>query len=157
MEPLKAMVTPLLKNPHKSRQIMLNAFGETKSVRQWLQDPRCKVDRAQVIFTRIKNGMGSEKALTAPPGKEPILFNAFGESKNLSEWGKDPRCAVSYQALYGRIHRDKMPFIEALTLQRRPMHRWSKGTAPLTTGYAPGRGEDGKFKSKQLTRHDSRR
>ena len=49
------------RNSKRSRYV--TAFGETKSLAEWADDPRCKVTYA-VFKTRIRMGMDSETALT---------------------------------------------------------------------------------------------
>jgi hypothetical protein len=31
------------------------------------------------------------------------LVTAFGETKNVADWHRDPRCAVTYKTLYARL------------------------------------------------------
>lgn len=91
------------------------AFGESKSVLAWSKDPRCVVSRT-MLRVRLSKGMGMEEALTTEgvwrPGK---FYEAFGESKTLVEWGRDPRCAVPYARLQNRVVSDGMDFMKALT------------------------------------------
>jgi hypothetical protein len=47
---------------------MLAAFGETKAVSQWAEDPRCVVSYAVLVW-RTRKGMGNEEAITTPTGK----------------------------------------------------------------------------------------
>ena len=77
------------------------AFGETKSVRAWSKDPRCRVD-ATSLRKRLLDGMEPEAAILAPPALGPATMTAFGETKTVGEWAKDPRCAVEAQCLYQR-------------------------------------------------------
>lgn len=53
--------------PVKNRiyKTIVTAFGETKTVSEWLSDPRCKAP-AQAIRRRIKMRWNPEKAITAP-------------------------------------------------------------------------------------------
>ncbi len=46
----------------------ITAFGETKNLRQWEKDDRCKVTRPGLMY-RLKNGMSPEDAITKPPHK----------------------------------------------------------------------------------------
>lgn len=50
------------------------------------------------------------------PRHAEYILDAFGESKNLTAWGQDPRCVVSRQALYHRIVDMKMDPEDAITL-----------------------------------------
>jgi hypothetical protein len=40
---------------------------------------------------------------------------AFGETKNIAEWSRDPRCVVPYQTLWNRLMRLYWPLETALT------------------------------------------
>jgi hypothetical protein len=41
------------------------AFGETKTTRDWLRDPRCKVSNRRVLLSRIdRQGWSAEAAIT---------------------------------------------------------------------------------------------
>lgn len=44
------------------------------------------------------------------------LVEAFGETKSVSAWARDPRCAVSYPTLYNRLARAGWPPELALTI-----------------------------------------
>jgi predicted HTH domain antitoxin len=45
---------------------MLDALGESKSVSQWLADPRCKVSMTALLL-RLKRGWSAEDAISRPP------------------------------------------------------------------------------------------
>lgn len=45
-------------------------------------------------------------------------YTAFGETKGLTAWSKDPRCAVGFVALHKRVTAYNVPFVRALTLQK---------------------------------------
>lgn len=36
-------------------------------------------------------------------GKVKLYATAFGETKTLKEWSADPRCKISYEALWKRL------------------------------------------------------
>lgn len=67
MHPEDALSTPP-QNAGKSGQgtRLLTAFGETKTLVQWLEDPRCRIS-ATGLELRIRRGMPVEAALTTPP------------------------------------------------------------------------------------------
>lgn len=44
-----------------------------------------------------------------------LKFTYDGETKNLTEWSKDPRCNVSYETLLARLSISSWPFAKALT------------------------------------------
>jgi len=79
------------------------AFGASKPMRMWLADPRCVV-RARELNLRLQRGVPFVQALTDPL---PIKFNrpidAFGESKTIMEWSRDPRCEVDVINLRQRL------------------------------------------------------
>jgi hypothetical protein len=45
---------------------LLEAFGEAKSISQWLEDPRCRVSATSLVL-RLKRGWSAEDAITKPP------------------------------------------------------------------------------------------
>ena len=91
------------------------AFGESKSLLAWSKDPRCKVSRT-ALRSRLKGGMGLESALTKTPSWTPgESYEAFGESKSLAQWARDPRCVVPYARLQNRVVADGMEIEKALT------------------------------------------
>lgn len=97
------------------------AFGETKSIAEWVADKRCVVDR-HALRKRIGSGKwGNEEAITTPPRgkklptKRSRTLTAFGETKTLREWSRDPRCAVTIGALWYRLDKLQMPAEAAIT------------------------------------------
>lgn len=44
-----------------------------------------------------------------------VLLKAFGDTKTMREWSRDPRCAVSYQTLYNRIRVRGWDTVAAIT------------------------------------------
>ncbi len=83
-----------------------NLFGESKTLRQWSFDPRCKVKYSR-LHARIKyDGMTLEQALTKErrnTNPKGTLRTAFGEFKTLTEWSRDSRCAVCLNTLTDRL------------------------------------------------------
>jgi hypothetical protein len=105
--------------------IMLEAFGETKSVVDWARDARSRV-AANTIYARIRSKWEPEEAITTPPSGNLVskmkeasgrLFEAYGESKPMTAWLKDPKCEVSYAALWRRLNKG-IPFEQALKSNR---------------------------------------
>lgn len=100
---------------NKSNSRMLTAFGETKSMTQWITDERCVVDYgclAKRIYTKKYT---TEEAISTFPNYTPakgkiaanaILYPAFGELKTVSQWVGDSRCVVGKQTLTNRIQSD---------------------------------------------------
>lgn len=50
-----------------SRSVWVTAFGETKVVQDWLDDPRCSINRG-CLTKRLDLGWNTERAITAPLG-----------------------------------------------------------------------------------------
>lgn len=87
------------------RVVKFKAFGEKKTIKGWLNDPRCKIKAYSTLHNRIKLYGSVEKALVTPLN-EGIQFKAFGEKKPIKDWLKDPRCKVeSHSTLHNRIKR----------------------------------------------------
>ncbi len=79
----------------------LTAFGETKAITAWAEDPRCVVTLA-ALRSRLVDGWEHEKALSV---KDPVAMEAFGESKRLPEWIKDPRCVATIHMIRDRLEK----------------------------------------------------
>lgn len=87
---------------HTRHNVFATAFGETKYLREWSRDSRCKC-KYRVLVKRICNrGWDHERAITQPE-KEPRVVEAFGESKPIKEWASDQRCKCTLAALRNRI------------------------------------------------------
>jgi len=110
----------LRRGPHPERSKLMTAFGETKTIVEWAEDPRSVVERKQ-LYHRIFMGWEPERALTTRSGdrehevaKRSKLLTAFGETKTVHEWAKDPRCVVGKTLLGARLNTGFEPE-EALT------------------------------------------
>lgn len=57
------------KRNNRADTVSVTAFNETKSIREWLIDPRCKVDSMQTLCYRLGTGRTPEEALTKPSQK----------------------------------------------------------------------------------------
>lgn len=94
-------VTMLVQNRNNSVAEPMLAFGETKWLREWAADHRCKVP-FKTLENRIYKGWELEDAILTPK-----LFNyikAFDSVKTLNEWMNDSRCVVkNYSTIYHRI------------------------------------------------------
>jgi hypothetical protein len=94
--PELALTEPL--KPHATwfMDTELTAFGLTMAVRDWLKSDLCRVDQA-TLRARIKAGWDAEKAMKARRKKKQkkVMLTAWGETKCLNQWGKDPRCSVA--------------------------------------------------------------
>jgi len=81
----------------------LSAFGETKPMAAWLEDPRCQVGRDAIKY-RLAQGWTTEEALTVLPGtRRGRRLTAFGVTQSLQAWAADPRCVVSAATLTARL------------------------------------------------------
>lgn len=56
-------------NNNRVNNRIIVAWGESKSLAMWLNDPRCKIGR-ESLKTRLNSGWNVEKALTTPPTKK---------------------------------------------------------------------------------------
>jgi len=90
------------------------AFGEKKTVREWVEDDRCVVKNHGTLSGRIYKGRFPtvEVALTAPVGPAVHslpFYEAFGEKKAIREWAEDDRCAVPIYKLRRRLRKGWSP------------------------------------------------
>lgn len=93
---------------------LMTAFGETKSIKAWSDDHRCVVS-ATALFARLERGMSIEEALTTIPERGlPLKIKAFGETKSVTEWARDPRAATTADNIGGRLRSGWSPE-EAIT------------------------------------------
>lgn len=91
------------------RNLYVTAFGETKTISEWMKQFNPGVCRHNV-YRRIVGGMPPELALTAGPkvswkngqSVEPT-YKAFGEEKTLAEWCRDERCKAPYTSVLTRL------------------------------------------------------
>ena len=115
MSPEAAITTPARK---MGRTNLLRAFGEARSLREWTEDPRCRVSY-QTLWGRIYDGMDAETAISTPPQEVRRTaygetVEAFGERRTLAEWLEDGRAAASRDTVVER-YRQGWPLEEALT------------------------------------------
>lgn len=54
--------TPTTQRRNQARNTMLTAFGETKTLADWAEDPRCKTNQ-RTLRMRTKRGWGTEDAI----------------------------------------------------------------------------------------------
>ena len=93
---------------------MAAAFGERRPLGEWMRDGRCVVSR-KALGRRLRLGWELEKAMTTPErGDLPVnvqgrFVEAFGERKNMRQWGLDARCVVDLGTLKQRLGRDWEP------------------------------------------------
>ena len=51
---------------NKRTNHLVTAFGETKCVMEWMEDPRCAVKKPITLYARLRNGYLPEDAITEP-------------------------------------------------------------------------------------------
>lgn len=103
---------------NKSNNVLLTAFGETKSLMKWKNDYRCNVSY-HTLRKRVRdNKMSGEDILTRTKN---TFISAFNETKTMSEWSRDPRCSVSKKVLGYRLKylSNKMSYEEIVTTPAR--------------------------------------
>lgn len=87
---------------------LIRAWGQTKSLKKWLTDPRCRARAAPVVEVRLSRGWSAARALSTPP-RPPRTVEAWGETKCLTDWSRDPRCRVSRVCAAARLNRGWPP------------------------------------------------
>ncbi|MGW6742859.1 hypothetical protein ACWGDX_19405 [Streptomyces sp. NPDC055025] len=116
----------------------IEAFGESKTLSSWAQDPRCPVTKA-TLRGRLALGWDPEDAITRGKNQEPPLqFTHFDRSLTLRGWAE--QSGIPYQTLYTRVFTDGIRFRDALLQgpddpnyaipvtafgETRPLHRWA--------------------------------
>lgn len=106
MREQEAIELPVGANVHDP--LKLTYDGDTKTIKEWLEDPRCVVQLRSTLLSRIQKGWDTERILTEPLRQvKPRTKNikAFGESKSLKDWAKDKRCKVDLETLRQRLQR----------------------------------------------------
>jgi len=87
------------------RNVLVTAWGETKALSAWVEDPRCTVDyrtaRYRIKVKRVtpEIALGVNCMIT----HNAILVTGWGETKSVAEWARDPRCRISPTGLLQRI------------------------------------------------------
>lgn len=112
---VKALTTPPSgPSTHWGSQLY-EAFGEAKTMSDWVEDARCVVARSHVT-ARLSKGWAFEQALSTPTTRERSdePYEAWGESKGLAEWARDRRCVVGYYTLKQRVTRNKWDLKRAM-------------------------------------------
>jgi hypothetical protein len=98
--------TPAESAQNRDGRVLISAFGETKHLQEWAEDPRCTVSVA-TLDSRIRVcGWSPEKAISTPVWhgrKGAVMLTAWGETRSMKEWAEDPRCTVGYSGLQRRI------------------------------------------------------
>jgi hypothetical protein len=89
------------------------AFGEKKTIREWANDGRCRVN-VKLLRHRLYSNWEPERAITHPEQQMP-LYRAFGEEKTMSEWLKDKRRVVSSRVTITARLKRNWSFEKAIT------------------------------------------
>lgn len=86
------MWTDITKGEIEIGELKIIAFGEEKSMEDWVKDERCEVF-LHSFKSRLYRGMSPEKAMRRKDfGK---VYEAFGEEKQMYRWLNDSRCVIS--------------------------------------------------------------
>ena len=101
--PVEKAITHPQKDSTKKHNIVICAFNEEKTLREWAKDARCVVHYMMLKRRIFTDNWEVEKALTHP--EERTSITAFSETKSIKEWSRDNRCVVAYSTLYNRIHK----------------------------------------------------
>jgi hypothetical protein len=128
---------------NKRNSRIIEAFGESKNLISWVSDPRAKISSINTLHQRLEWGWDPEKAISTPPSqqnrKNIFKICAWGETKSLKEWGKDPRCNVSEGTLRARIACHGYPPEEAISFPLGKKKSLPKGDLPTARVVPPGR------------------
>jgi len=105
-------VSAATNNRNKRANHLVAAFGEVKCLKDWVADSRCQMSYTG-LRTRLVEGWSPEEAITTPPinGAERrwatrrTMLTAFGETKSIADWGRDPRCQVEKRQIVLRMRK----------------------------------------------------
>lgn len=129
-------VTPKVNSSNKRNNLLLTAWGETKTMTDWIYDERCVVGRAclrnrhyRLKWDNVEDMLSmphEERADVSRNNKRTNNFTAFGETKCITDWAKDERCVVTQDALRNRMKRG-MSFEDAMTREVPKSARYKNG------------------------------
>lgn len=97
---------------NKRNNRTVTAFGETKLLCEWPDDPRCPVNIA-TLWARLEVLGWSEQDAVEKPLRTGVTI--FGECKFMDEWMSDPRCGVRDQSAFFRRVKKGMSKEDALS------------------------------------------
>lgn len=109
---------------NRSSNILLTAFGETKTIVEWSEDPRCTVCYI-ALAARVRSGGDPERIITTPSGsyhktrKVPV-YEAYGQKKPMREWVA--QYGVKRTTIEARVRVQGRTFEEALAMGP-PIHK----------------------------------
>lgn len=98
--------------------VLIEAFGESKTVHSWAKDERCSVSEGQ-IHKRLDMGWTPEDAISKPRQRTREKITAFDETKGIFTWASDDRCVVSYGVLKKRIKEGMDPELALTTINEK--------------------------------------
>jgi hypothetical protein len=87
--------------------LFIEAFGDRKTISEWLEEARCVVERRTLYYRIYRYGWDAERALAEPSIRR--LITAFGEKKLLKHWSIDRRCVVGDELLAERLKNGWQP------------------------------------------------
>src|SRR5690606_12280012 len=93
----------------------LQAFGETKTWGEWLEDPRCGIDDLDLLSKRLRDGWPPEDAIQYVHQWSIGEYTAFGETKSLARWACDERSLTRHPQTLLRRMKQGMTLEQALT------------------------------------------
>jgi len=89
-------------NTSRSKHVLV--YGETKTIKEWSEDSRCKVCYGTLKARILIQNMDPEQAMTDEDYQHELKIEAFGECKNVVDWSKDERCSVNDKTIYARLY-----------------------------------------------------
>lgn len=113
-------VSPKDQQRNRRNNRVITFAGMSKPLAAWADDPRCVVPY-KMLWERLQDGWEFERALITPQRRTGgyRLITAFGETKSVTEWVKDPRCpGVKAQTLWKRVN-DGWPSERAISTHTR--------------------------------------
>lgn len=149
LEPVIPKKASFKKNEDSDKGVRHQCFGETKTLKEWIKDPRCIVKKIFTINLRIRKGWSVEDAMTKPtaaqirekpepdPASKRIKYakvTAWGEEKTVSEWCRMDFCDIPYVTLWKRLF----------------ILKWSPEDAIITPKYSVPLGPRMDYKDKTL-------
>lgn len=99
-------IPPGLQARNRENTIYLTAFGERKTIPDWVADERCKVG-APAVRTRLKKGWSVELALVTPISEQNRVVALPDESpaRTIAEWARSSPAGVNPETLRKRLAR----------------------------------------------------
>ena len=103
---------------------LFRAWGEAKTITEWLEDRRCRCNCREILEERFRKGWRTEWAVSIHPfwkrkmNRHYKLIDRSGIEKTIYWWSRTPtRCKVSLRTLMARLVRG-VPLDDALKWYR---------------------------------------